>query len=122
MTPADEIAFRDAIAAAGLVPPKEVVSDGRLHRFPSSHKGRDDAGWCIAQEHGSLVSGTFGCWRQGRKWHWTSRERRDLTSVDRMEWRRQLSAARIERQRAEAEGRRTCRDRAAQIIERSRTR
>ena len=28
--------FRSAILSAGLIPPEEIVADGKLHRFPSS--------------------------------------------------------------------------------------
>ena len=37
--------FRDAIQAAGLVPPADIEPDGKLRRFSSNGKKADDAGW-----------------------------------------------------------------------------
>ena len=61
--------FRDAIRAAGLKPPDVIKPDGKLHRFSSSGKRGDDAGWYIASDDG-LPSGCFGDWRTGIKWSW----------------------------------------------------
>lgn len=37
--------FRDAIAAVGLTPPNEIIDDGKIHRFSSNGKPRDESGW-----------------------------------------------------------------------------
>ena len=37
--------FRNAMHERGLVPPTELVADGKFHRFSTNGKPFDDAGW-----------------------------------------------------------------------------
>ncbi len=39
--------FRAAIMGAGLAPPPRIESDGKLRRFSTNGKSRDDAGFYI---------------------------------------------------------------------------
>ena len=50
---APERQLRDAIAGAGLPPPDTILMDGRVHRFPTNGKRKDDSG-CIL--HFRMVS------------------------------------------------------------------
>ena len=63
-------AFRAAIAASGLRPPSVIVPDGRIHRFATSDRRRDDAGWYALHSDG-IPAGAYGDWRTGttRTWH-----------------------------------------------------
>ena len=56
--------FRDAIAAAGLTPPDEIIDDGKIHRFSSNGKPRDESGWYVLHSDG-VAAGAFGDWREG---------------------------------------------------------
>lgn len=47
----------------GIVPPKEIYLDGKVHRFCSSGK-RGDSGWYICFSDG-VPAGQFGDWRTG---------------------------------------------------------
>ena len=39
-----EQAFQGAISSAGLTPPDNIITDGKIHRFSTNGKGGDDAG------------------------------------------------------------------------------
>ena len=55
-------AFRKAILAAlGYAP--EVIEPGRFHRFATSDRRADVAGWCKLFD--DMRGGVFGCYRQG---------------------------------------------------------
>jgi len=58
--------FRQAIAAAQLTPPTEIIDDGAIHRFSASGKPRDDSGWYCLHSDG-IAAGVFGDWREGFK-------------------------------------------------------
>ncbi len=66
MTEIPEIQFVQAIAAAGLTPPPEIVADGRLHRFASNGNASDAAGYYTLHD-GEIPVGSFGCFRSGIK-------------------------------------------------------
>lgn len=61
--------FRDAIAAAGLRPPDELIADGKLHRFSTNGTRGDDAGWYALHLDG-IPAGCFGDWRGGLHQAW----------------------------------------------------
>lgn len=62
--PADppEIQLADAMLAAGINPPSNIVIDGNLHRFSTKGRARDNSGWYVAFPDEPVV-GRFGCWR-----------------------------------------------------------
>lgn len=74
--------FRDAIAAAGIQPPPEVIADGRIHRFSSSARRGDDAGWYVLHLDGVPI-GCFGCWRMGFDQVWCAKHKREMTVAER---------------------------------------
>lgn len=94
-------AFRQAIVEAGLHPPKSIIADGALHRFASSGKRADTAGWYTFHVDG-IPSGAFGCWRQGTWKTWCARDTRQLTEAERVEQRQRITAAAAQRREAEA--------------------
>lgn len=96
----DEV-FRQAIAEAGLHPPASITADGALHRFASSGKRGDSAGWYTFHVDG-IPSGAFGCWRLGTWETWCARDTRQLTNAERAEQRQRIAAAAAQRQQAEA--------------------
>ncbi|MEY5098167.1 MAG: hypothetical protein RJA36_886 [Pseudomonadota bacterium] len=96
-------AFREAIAASGIVPPDTIKDDGKRHRFSSTGKPRDDSGWYIL--HGDeRPAGAFGCWRLQISEKWKHDTKREFTPAEREAWKKRmqdLEAAR-EKERQEA--------------------
>ena len=88
-------AFREAILAAlGHAP--EVIEPGRFHRFATSDRRADDAGWCKLFD--DLRGGAFGCYRQGVGEAWSVADRATMTREQRAELARQVMAATAERE------------------------
>lgn len=73
--------FREAILAAGLVPPESIEADGMLHRFASSGKRGDDSGWYVLHGDG-IPAGSFGDWRTGLSQNWRAEIDRALTPAE----------------------------------------
>ena len=94
--------FRAAIAAAGLTPPDDIYCDGKLHRFSTSGKPRDDSGWYVLHLDG-IPAGAFGCWRTGVKKHWCSKSPENMNPVERNAHHERVAAMRQQRESAEAE-------------------
>ncbi len=75
--------FRDAILAAGIEPPKNIVADGKIHRFSSSGNRNDAAGWYVLHLDGP-PAGAFGDWRTNINETWCA-ESETLTVEQRAE-------------------------------------
>jgi putative DNA primase/helicase len=105
--------FRQAIESAGLIPPREVIADGALHRFSSNGKRGDDAGWYLLHDDGR-PAGSFGDWRSGVSETWTARGV-ELTQEERAAHRARVEAARREREANEAKRRAEAAAKAAQL-------
>lgn len=90
-------AFRDAIEACGIAPPAKVKDDGKRHRFSSSGKPSDDAGWYILHG-GEWPAGAFGCWRSGINERWQHCERTQFTEAERQVWRQRMAQLDVQRQ------------------------
>lgn len=87
--------FRAVILAAlGHAP--ESIEPGRFHRFATSDRRGDDAGWFKLFD--DLRGGVFGCYRQGVSETWSAAERATLTREQRAELARQVMAATAERE------------------------
>jgi phage/plasmid primase-like uncharacterized protein len=76
-----------AIFNSGMTPPKEILLDGKVHRFASGTKGQgghgDKPGWYIAFGDG-IPAGRFGCWRSGIESTWRADIGRKLTHTEEM--------------------------------------
>lgn len=62
--PSPEDQLIKAMSEAGITPPPSIQFDGELHRFPTSDRPDDDAGWYVAYGDG-VPAGQFGDWRAG---------------------------------------------------------
>ena len=73
--------FRDAMEAAGLLPPENILADGKIHRCKvEGHKSRSGAYQLFPDGFG----GGFQNWSTGTEWQkWTSAERDKLTPDER---------------------------------------
>jgi putative DNA primase/helicase len=94
--------FIDAIEAAGLTPPADIVVDGSIRRFSPNGDKSDLAAYYCLHDHGDgFTAGFFGCWRSGHYQVWTSKPDHELTPGQRQEYRQ-----RIEKLKADAEAER----------------
>ena len=106
--------FRTAIEAAGLAPPAEILTDGRLHRFSSNGQRGDDAGFYVLYGDG-IPAGAFGCWRAGTSQTWRADIGRPLTPAEEKAHRERLAALRQAREAEEARRHEEAAVRAAKI-------
>lgn len=83
--------FKDAISSAGLNQPEEIIDDGKIHRFSSSGKLRDDSGWYVLHSDG-VAAGAFGCWREGFTQNWCSKADTSMTEAERFAQRDRVKA------------------------------
>jgi len=109
-----EAAFLEAIQAAGLKPPKVIVPDGKLHRFSSNGKPKDDAGWYIFFGD-EPAAGSFGDWRSGAKQNWRPTLDRPLSQEEESAHRARVEAMRRDRKADELRRRNESREKAAKI-------
>jgi putative DNA primase/helicase len=88
--------FKQAIAAAGLTPPDEIIDDGVIHRFSTNGRSRDDSGWyCLHSDVNA--AGSFGDWREGLTQTWCSKSDTAMTDAERQAHRERVQA--MQRQR-----------------------
>src|SRR6266536_810224 len=78
--------FRDAILAAGIEPPKNIVADGRIHRFSTNGSRKDDAGYYAYYPNNGMPAGFFGCWRSDIKVNWSMTPEVSMTAEERAEY------------------------------------
>jgi phage/plasmid primase-like uncharacterized protein len=93
----------DAMHAAGLQPPEEILMDGKIHRFKSGTKGApghgDKPGWYLVFGDG-IPAGRFGCWRAGMEVTWRADVGRKLTQTEEMSHAKRLAEAKALRDAA----------------------
>ncbi|WP_022950216.1 DUF927 domain-containing protein, partial [Methylohalobius crimeensis] len=94
--PQDIERFRRAILDSGLPAPEQVNADGRIHRFPTTGKRDDDAGWYVLHLDG-IPAGAFGCWRAGITQSWCAKDRAEMNQEERRAHAKRLDE--IQRQR-----------------------
>lgn len=61
--------FRSVVIQAGITPPDNIVTDGKIHRFSTNGKKGDQAGWYVLHSDG-IPGGSFGDWRVGVSQDW----------------------------------------------------
>ncbi len=106
--------FRSAIVAAGLTPPDLIEADGKLRRFSSNGKLKDDAGWYVL--HGGMVpAGTIGDHRTGVHQNWRADIGRTLTPTEDAAHRARMDAMKLIRDAEEAKRRKEAAKKAAAI-------
>ncbi len=88
--------FKQAIAAAGLTPPTEIIGDGEIHRFRASGKPGHKSGWYILHTDG-IAAGAYGDWREGFTQNWCSKGDTSMTEAERIAHRDRVKA--MQRQR-----------------------
>ncbi len=94
--------FRIAIQSSGITPPSSIEADGKLHRFSSSGKSGDDAGWYVLHVDGDIPAGCFGDWRTGLKQDWRAEIGRELSLIEKEKYRTKIDKLRLEQKLEEA--------------------
>jgi len=90
-------AFRDAIAAAGLTPPVDIIGDGVIHRFSSNGRPRDESGWYKFFDDDRPV-GVFGCWRTDLSVTWKSdAPRQEFSAEEKAAWKQRMQQVEADR-------------------------
>jgi putative DNA primase/helicase len=79
--------FRDAILSAGIEPPKNIVADGKIHRFSTNGSRKDNAGWYLLHLDG-VAAGAFGDWRGNINNRWCVASEETMTAEQRAELQR----------------------------------
>ena len=93
MSGADALSsFRDAIRAAGIDPPDDIIADGKIHRF-----GRHKNSWLIHFGDG-CPAGAFGDWSLDVSETWSARPTSEQTQDERRA--HQVRMEEVRRQRA----------------------
>lgn len=106
--------FADAMRAVGIEPPGNIKADGRLHRFSTNGRRRDDAGYYLLHVDG-IPAGIFGDWRTHAKGKWCARRPEALTPEEREACRARIEKAKKEAAAARARERGRAAKRAAEI-------
>ena len=99
--------FKQAMCAAGLTPPDAIIGDGKIHRFSTNAKPRDESGWYCLHVDG-IPAGAFGCWRAGLQSTWCAKSDTAMTQVE-----RDTHAQRIKTMQAQRESEQAARQQSA---------
>ena len=89
----------EVLACLGHAP--DTIEPGRFHRFATSDRRGDSAGWCKLFH--DLRGGVFGCYRQGVSETWCAADRATMTREQRADLARQVMAATAEREAQQRE-------------------
>lgn len=90
-----DIQARRIMREKGINPPS-IYFDGKIHRFPTSDKKNDDAGWYILFNDG-IPCGLFGDWRTGFEYKWVGDVGRELSLEEISLYERRMLEARQKR-------------------------
>ncbi len=89
--------FIDEIASFGFTPPRQLIWDGKIHRFPTSpNKPKSEDGWYVAHDDHLGKAGAFGSMRDAIKHTWGNGSGRQLTADELKEIDAQREAAKKE--------------------------
>ena len=74
--------FFASIVDSGITPPEHLIADGKIHRFSTTDRPSDDAGWYVLYADG-FPAGAFGDWRTSTKETWRADVGRSLSDAER---------------------------------------
>ena len=99
-----EDAFREAMRAHGLVPPADLIADGRIHRCDADRRHGKRDGWYVLYLDG-VPNGSYGDWGDGEGTQSCARDLRDLSPEDRAAFHASMNADRARREERAAQER-----------------
>jgi putative DNA primase/helicase len=97
--------FLEAIANYGYATPREIVMDGKLHRFATdANKAYSKDGWYIGFDDATGKAGAFGSWRDGNQITWSNGTGRQLNEQEKrdVEKKRQEAFEQARKEKLEA--------------------
>ena len=107
--------FQDALAAAGLGRPDNIIDDGKIYRFTvEGDKPRSLNGWYLLHTDG-VPAGVFGNWKQDFSASWCAKSDTELTPLERAAHRKRIEAMKAEREAEQERVRQAAREKAARI-------
>lgn len=94
--------FRNTMLAADINPPDSIIADGKIHRFSTNGKVRDNAGWYILFGD-NIPAGRFADYRRGIDQTWHAEIGRNLSPLEEAQYQAKIEAIRREREAEEKE-------------------
>lgn len=94
--------FQDAISQAGLIPPSDIIADGRIHRFSSNGKPANKNGWYIFHADEPSV-GIYGDWSKDFQSKWSADIGRPYTAEETTAYRLKMDLAKSLAEKAQIE-------------------
>jgi putative DNA primase/helicase len=87
-----EIEIAEVMRSFGIMPPRYISFDGKLHRF-----GKNKTSWCVFFD-GRIKAGAFGDWKTGVSEKYVE-SRQNITPTDRQQIAQQMREAAVQRER-----------------------
>lgn len=88
----DIIGFKQAMRAAEIEPPGEIIINGKIHRFDVNEDKRGSQnGWYILFP--DPLAGAFGCWKRSIKEVWSARKPSEMSAEERVRYSKQQERA-----------------------------
>lgn len=110
--------FKNAMLAAGIAPPDDIIPDGKRHRFPTDGTKSDDAGWYVLHTDG-IAAGAFGDWRTDQTHKWHIKLDRTLTRIERQAYKAKLKEMRDTRVAEDIQRKQRAAEIAAELLDAS---
>ena len=106
--------FKQAISDIGLIPPEQVITDGKIHRF--GQLGDDGIPcWYLYHDNIDISVAVFGCWKRNVSEKWCSKSFSSLSPQEKKSYREQVSGmiklAENERQQSQKAAAKICKER-----------
>jgi len=112
--------FRAALAGRGIIPPEQLLTDGRLHRCDAEGKhGKKDAAYVLHLD--GLPAGGFENHRDGQGWeNWHAETGRTLSAAEQAQYRVKLESIQQHRRAEDAKLKQQAQTTAQQLWEKAR--
>jgi putative DNA primase/helicase len=111
--------FREALIRRGILPPPEIITDGRIHRCHAEGKGgQGDAAYLLHLD--SFPAGGFQNWRDGLGWeHWRADLKCPLSPTEEQKHQQRVGTLRQAREAFQAQRRENTREKAVSLWRRA---
>jgi phage/plasmid primase-like uncharacterized protein len=98
-----EVQLQDAMAEHGLIPPREIIFDGKLRKFEGvRHKNRNKSSWYYAFENEKVPGACFGDFSLNNlRVNWHANIGRDLTPEEESDYQQKIAEIRLDIEKRE---------------------